>query len=229
MNTRLLVMVIEDHDDLREATLTFLNQQGFQSLGVSCAEEVDDTPVPKTPDLYVVDLNLPGEDGLSLAKRLRRAQPLAGIVITTARTHLSDRLIGYAVGADIYLPKPVDPQELVATLTALANRMAVSSSEQALTLDGQKLLLRGPLGESKVAESEARLLVALSSAKDQTLERWQVAVQLNPENDDISADNVQNRISQLRKKIQACGIEGEVIKAIRSSGYKLCVHLELRK
>jgi DNA-binding response OmpR family regulator len=226
MSPPLLVMVIEDHDALREATVDFLIQQGFEVVDVPCAEDVDDTPVPRTPDLYVVDLNLPGEDGLSLAKRLRAAQPLAGIVITTARAQLSDRLIGYAVGADIYLPKPVDPQELLATLNALAKRLTQATQHsKGLTLDDQTLLLRGPGGECKMAESEVRLLVALASAKDQTLERWQVAVQLSPDNDDISADNLQNRISQLRKKMAACGVEGESLKAIRGSGYRLCVPL----
>lgn len=224
MSTPLMVMVIEDHDALRDATVSFLEQQGFEVVGVSCAEEVDDTPVPRKPDLYVVDLNLPDEDGLSLAQRLRKAQPLAGIVITTARTQLSDRLIGYAVGADIYLPKPVDPQELLATLNALGKRLTQSAqNSRGLTLEERVLLLRGPGGEARLAEAEVRLLVALASAKDQTLERWQVAVQLSPENDDISPDNLQNRLSQLRKKIAACGVEGESLKAIRGSGYRLCV------
>jgi DNA-binding response OmpR family regulator len=87
----------------------------------------------------------------------------------------------------------------------------------------QALLLRGPAGEARLAEAEVRLLVALASAKDQTLERWQVAVQLSPDNDDISPDNLQNRLSQLRKKIAACGMEGESLTAIRGSGYRLCV------
>ena len=226
-NTGLRVMVIEDHDDLREATLTYLNEQGFDTVGVSCAEEVDDTALSRKPDLYVVDLNLPGEDGLSLAQRLRRAQPLAGIVITTARTHLSDRLSGYAMGADIYLPKPVDPQELLAALQALSKRMVRELQIEGLVLDNKKLLLRGPTGECRISESESRLLMALASAKDQTLERWQVATQLNPENNHISADNVQNRISQLRKKVQGCGIDGEVVKAVRGSGYRLCMPLEV--
>lgn len=227
MSKKLFVMVIEDHDDLREATVKLLIQEGYEAIGVTCAEEVNDTPVPRTPDLYVVDLNLPQEDGLSLAKRLRKAQPMAGIVITTARTQLNDRLIGYAVGADIYLPKPVDPQELLATLAALANRLTRESSQGVLLLDGQKFLLRGPTGESKLAESEVRLLVALATAKDQTLERWQVALQLNLGKKDISADNLQNRLSMLRKKIAGCGIDGESLKAVRGSGYRLTVPLEV--
>ena len=223
MSLPLMVMVVEDHDALREATVQLLRQEGYEAVGVPCAEDVDDIALPRTPDLYVVDLNLPDEDGLSLAQRLRKAQPLAGIIITTARTQLSDRLTGYAVGADLYLPKPVDPQELLATLAALAKRLVREAMHSGLVLEKQKCLLRGPQSECRLAESEVRLLVALTTAKDQILERWQVAVQLNPDNEDISADNLQNRLSLLRKKISTCGIEGDSLKAIRGSGYRLCV------
>lgn len=222
MSSAFLVMLVEDHDALREATTRVLQQHGYRVVDVPCAEDVDDTPVPHKPDLYVVDLNLPGEDGLSLAKRLRQAQPLAGIVITTARTQLSDRLVGYEAGADLYLPKPVNPLELLAALAALTKRLRHQNRVSALSLNNQNQLLKGPCGECRLAESEVRLLVALATAKEQTLERWQVALQLNPDNADISADNLQNRISLLRKKMATCGIEGETIKAIRGSGYRLC-------
>ena len=223
----LTVMVVEDNDALREATLAMLEQAGYQAIGADSAEALDETPLTRAPDLYVLDLNLPGEDGLVLASRLRKAQPRAGIIITTARTQTHDRVTGYAVGADIYMPKPVDPQELLAALTALAKRLRRDDNGQGLRLNDDQLLLRGPQGECRLADSEVRLLIALSSAKDQTLERWQVAAQLNPEREDISADNLQNRISQLRRKMTSCGAEGDVIKAIRGSGYRLCVPLVL--
>ena len=227
MRHNVLVMVVEDNDALREATVVMLNQAGFQALGVPSAEDLDDTTLTHAPDLYVVDLNLPGEDGLSLAGRLRKAQPSAGIVITTARTQTGDRVVGYAVGADIYMPKPVDPRELLAALTALAKRMRRQDATPVLSLLDRQSVLRGPAGECKVADSELRLLVAFTSARDQTLERWQVAVQLSPQAEELSADNLQNRISQLRRKIQSCGVEGEAIKAIRGTGYRLCVPLVL--
>ena len=225
MNNHLVVMLVEDHDDLREATVRMLTQQGYEVVAVPCAEDVDDTPVPRTPDLYVIDLNLPGEDGLSLAIRLRRAQPLAGIVITTARTQLSDRLSGYEAGADLYLPKPVAPQELLAALRSLSKRLRQEAQADALSLNPKTYLLRGPTGESRLTDAEVRLLVAMASARDRTLERWQMAQQINPESADLSADNLQNRISLLRKKLAQCGCAGESLKAIRGSGYRLCVPL----
>lgn len=224
MNRSFRVRVIEDNDALREATLTVLQQAGFDTMGFSCAEDLDDTPDAYQADAYVIDLNLPGEDGLSLAIRVRQAQPNAVIVITTARTHLNDRVKGYEVGANIYMPKPVDPQELVAALrTLITQRYTNKNVLNCLQLDTNNKNLSGPCGEVRLTDSEIRLLMALATAKNQTLERWQIAVQLNPNNEEISADNLQNRLSQLRKKIQCCGIEDESIRVIRGVGYQLCV------
>ncbi len=94
------ILVIEDNDSLREATLEFLNDNGHHASGVACAEEVDETPTRDVPNLYLVDVNLPGENGFALTQRIRKSQPLAGIVLMTARSQLRDRLDGYDCGAD---------------------------------------------------------------------------------------------------------------------------------
>lgn len=225
------VLLVEDHDELREATLAVLHAHGFSAVGVASAEEMDDLLQHSRPRLYVVDLNLPGEDGLSLTRRIRAAQPAAGIVMTTARTQVSDRVQGYESGADIYLPKPVDPAELVAALKSLAARIQprdVRGPGVAATLETDARLLRGSQGAVRLSESEMRLLSALVIAKDNMLERWQVAVHLGSAEADISKDSLQNRISQLRKKmVQSLG-EGEHIRSVRKEGYKLCVNLQLR-
>lgn len=228
MSDRLLTVVVEDNDALRDATLEMLEQNGFRAVGVVCAEEIDDTPLPQPPDIYVIDLNLPGEDGLSLAARLRQSQPEVGIVITTARTLLDDRLKGYESGADIYLPKPVDPKELLLALRALGQRLVHATfGRQDLVLDKHTLVLKGPVQQCGVSESEARLLLAFASARDKTLERWQAFSQLSPESEVVSQDSLQVRLSRLRKKIQTCGCEGESIKAIRNSGYRFCLPIQI--
>jgi DNA-binding response OmpR family regulator len=228
MTDRLLTVVVEDNDALREATLEMLEQNGFRAMGVACAEEIDDTPLPQPPDIYVIDLNLPGEDGLSLAARLRQSQPEVGIVIATARTLLDDRLKGYESGADIYLSKPVDPKELLLALRALGQRLKYATfGRQGLVLDKRTLLLKGPAQQCGVSEAEARLLLAFASARDQTLERWQVFTQLSPESETVSQDSLQVRLSRLRKKIHACGCEGESIKAIRTTGYRFCLPIQI--
>lgn len=227
MTDRLLIAVVEDNDALRDATVEMLAHNGFRATGVACAEDIDDTPFPQPPDIYVIDLTLPGEDGLSLAARLRRAQPKAGIVITTARTLLDDRLKGYESGADIYLPKPVDPKELLLALQALGQRLRhMDPPSQGLVLDRHALVLRGSAGSCKVSASEARLLSAFASANENTLERWQVAAQMSPGSGSISQESMQARLSQLRRKIQACGHAGESIRSIRNSGYKFCLPIQ---
>lgn len=229
LNTPLLVILIEDHDELREATQEWLEQAGFETRAVTCAEDFDDLTLHRPPELFVVDLNLPGEDGLALAARLRRTYPEAGIVITTARSRLDDRVRGYEQGADVYLPKPVDPPELLAVLRALGQRRrsAPRSTDCLLQLDGRQLLLKGPRSQCRLSEAEVRLLMALAAAREQTLERWQVAAQLSPGHENVSADNLQNRLSTLRRKLHTCGVEGESIKSIRNMGYRLCVPLSV--
>lgn len=224
------VLLVEDHDDLREATMEVLQGNGFTTVGLTAAEEVDDLLQHNRPALYVVDLNLPGEDGLSLARRIRAAQPGAGIVMTTARTHITDRVQGYEAGADIYLPKPVDPAELVAALRSLGMRILSREAERqgVAVLDSNARTLTGPSGAVKLSESELRLLSALTTAKEHMLERWQVAVHLGSPEVDISRDSLQNRISQLRKKMTVSLGAGEFIRSVRKEGYKLCVDLQVR-
>lgn len=224
------VLLVEDHDDLREATIAALEANGFVVQGIGSAEEFDDLLQHQRPLLYVIDLNLPGEDGLSLTRRIRAAQSGAGIVMTTARTQVSDRVLGYESGADIYLPKPVDPAELVAALRSLSNRLAPWSNDvqTGAVLESQTRILRGSRGAVRLSESEQRLLSALASAKDGMLERWQVAVHLGSAEADISKDSLQNRISQLRKKMTQSLGEGEHIRSVRKEGYKLCINIQLR-
>lgn len=220
------VMVVEDHDGLRTATMMVLEQAGFDVVGVGCAEDVDDLHEACLYDGYVIDLNLPGEDGLSLAIRLRKANPKVNIVITTARTRLDDRVKGYGAGANIYMTKPIDPEELVAALTGLIARSKIASNiAYGFQLDPRQQLLAGPAGQCKLALSELRVLLALAQAKDQTLERWQLIMQLSPNGEEISSNSLQVRLSLIRNKLTKCGVEGESIKALRGLGYRLCVPL----
>jgi DNA-binding response OmpR family regulator len=219
-------MVVEDNDPLRLATVNVLRQAGFDVVGVSSAEDVDDEHKARLYDGYVIDLNLPGEDGLSLALRLRGAYPGANIIMTTARTHLNDRVKGYESGADIYMAKPVDPVELVAVLRRLTARSNLAhNAALGLRIIPQRHLLTGPTGQAVLSASEVRVLTALAQAKDNTLERWQLMVHLSPDNSQISDDSLQVRLSQLRKKMAQCCAEGLCIKALRGRGYKLCVPL----
>jgi DNA-binding response OmpR family regulator len=216
------ILVVEDNDSLREATVDFLQNQGHQVSGVVLAEDVDDTPTRDLPDLYLIDVNLPGEDGFSLAARIRRSQPLAGIVLVTARGQLSDRLEGYATGADNYLVKPVEKLELLACVNNLARRLKSGHEDPAeLILNHQKSLLSGPQGEITLTHGEGLLLAAMCRAAGQKLERWQAMQLIDSKEKGLVAANLEMRISALRKKLTVCGASTDAIRTLRGFGYGL--------
>lgn len=224
------ILVVEDNDSLRDATVDFLQAHGHQTLGVVCAEEVDDTPTRDLPDLYLIDVNLPGEDGFSLAERIRKSQPAAGIVLMTARGQLNDRLEGYAAGADNYLIKPVEQAELLLCVNNLARRLKPSSSrpDDRLELYNQTLCLKGPKGSVTLTHGESILLAAFSRAAGQKLERWQAMQLVDTKDKGLVPANLEMRISALRKKLSACGAPEEAIRTLRGFGYALSCHIELR-
>ena len=223
------ILVVEDNDNLREATVDFLKQQGHQVTGMVCAEEVDDTPMRDLPDLYLIDVNLPGEDGFSLAERIRQSQPLAGIVLITARNQLSDRLEGYSSGADNYLIKPVEQAELLVCVRNLARRLKNSHQLTAtsLVLNSQALSLSGPAGETSLTHGEGLLLAAFCRAAGQKLERWQAMQLVDTKEKGLVPANLEMRISSLRKKLNACGAPDDAIRTLRGFGYGLNCQIQV--
>lgn len=223
------ILVVEDNDNLREATIDFLRSHGHQAIGVICAEEVDDTPTRDSTELYLIDVNLPGEDGFSLAERIRKSQPLAGIVMLTARNQLNDRLEGYSCGADNYLIKPVEQTELLACINSLARRLKSSRSKslKGLSLNTQTLRLTGPQGETALSHGESLLLAALSRAAGQKLERWQAMQLIDPNDKGLVPANLEMRISALRKKLSLCGAPSDAIRTLRGFGYALSCQIQI--
>ncbi|MEY4663050.1 MAG: hypothetical protein RLZZ239_1523 [Pseudomonadota bacterium] len=223
------ILIVEDNDNLREATQELLAQQGHQVTAMSCAEDVDDTPTRDVPDLYLIDVNLPGENGFSLAERIRKSHPTAGIVLMTARGQLEDRLLGYTCGADNYLVKPVEQSELLVCIQSLARRIkpARADKEADLVLDVQALNLRGPLDSVSLTYPESLLLMAMTRAVGQKLERWQAMQLVDAKDKGLSPANLEMRISALRKKMDACGAPAEAIRTIRGFGYALSCHVKV--
>lgn len=229
-NCALKILLVEDNDDLREATSAFLRQQGHDVRSIPMAEEVNDAAGGFVPDVYVIDLNLPGEDGLSLARRLRATHLNVGIVITTARTQIGDRVVGYESGADLYLTKPVHPKELLAGIMALAKRLRSPSApapSHILQLNLSRLQLQGPEGNVDLTAAESQLLFAFARAPGRTIERWQLAEMISSGGEQPAAAALEMRIARLRKKLAAAGAEPPYIKALHKVGYTLCNALVL--
>jgi DNA-binding response OmpR family regulator len=148
------IVLVEDHDLLRTVTESVLKEAGHNILALGCAEEVDEALSGMNPDLYILDLNLPGEDGISLARRIRRSHPRVGIIMTTVRSEVTDRLDGYESGADIYLPKPTDPSELLAAAVALTRRLRPEYGVDSIPIPSKAA---GTLQQSKDASEHSSL------------------------------------------------------------------------
>ena len=226
----LKVLLIEDNDQLREATLAVLGQKGHEVVGISMAEDLVDVTGGFMPDVYIIDVMLPDEDGLSLTRRLRANHPQAGIIITTALTTISDKVEGYASGADLYLSKPVHPRELIASLEALGNRIKPRTSDQVqgLVLQVSRLRLVGPNGDLDVSISDVMILSAFIRAPGQRLERWQISEIVSKTQDPHpSASMIEMRIARVRKKLLMAGAVQPCMKAVHKVGYVLCCPVTL--
>lgn len=234
MAARLNIVVVEDHDDLRELTCLALSHRGHHVVGLSCAEELEDQAGGGPVDVFVIDLNLPGEDGISLTRRLRHVYPLVGIVMLTARSQNKDKVLGYDSGADLYMTKPVNFEELCAAIQSFARRRQVLSvpsdtgdttSPQTLRLN--KLLLSGPEGDVRLSSAEADMLTAFARAPGGRLETWQLAQILDLDMSNLNKASLEVRIVRLRKKLQDAGTTGVVIESIRNVGYQMCAPLQI--
>jgi len=226
MSSNLSIAVLEDHDFLRVSTVNLLRERGYRAEGYFCAEDLVEDNITIQPDLYIIDLNLPGEDGLSLAKRIRTTRAEVGIVMVTARAHIQDKVQGYASGADIYLPKPVDPDELLAVVERFSHKVM---QDKAVSGDAffsySKLLLEKGTQQVHLTQSEANLLNAFLIAPAQILERWQVMDVMAVKGESISDASMEVRIGTLRKKFTSLGVTTPSIQSIRKLGYRLCLAL----
>ena len=124
--TRYKVLIVDDDARLRELLSRYLQEQGFAVKGVGDAQAMDRALHREHYDLIVLDLMLPGEDGLAICRRLRAAENTVPIVMLTAKGDEVDRIIGLEMGADDYLPKPFNPRELVARVHAVLRRQPTS-------------------------------------------------------------------------------------------------------
>ncbi|MEO8143692.1 MAG: two-component system response regulator OmpR [Betaproteobacteria bacterium] len=116
------ILVVDDDQRLRELVVRYLGEQGFEARAVPDAASMDKQLARERYDLVVLDLMLPGEDGLAICRRLRAQNTGPAIVMLTAKGDEVDRIVGLEMGADDYLPKPFNPRELVARVNAVLRR-----------------------------------------------------------------------------------------------------------
>ncbi len=223
------IIVIEDNDELRDATVDALRVEGHEVLGLSCAEVLPEKASWRRIDLMLVDLNLPGEDGLALAQRVRAIQPNIGIIMITARGLSNDKRLGYDSGADIYMTKPVSLEELNAAIQSLSRRLKPEAAPVArLTLElGRRILQCRNQTEVQLTSHESALLAAFSRTAECRLETWQLIDILGKDSAEDPKAAVEILIARLRKKLLQAGCAELAIKSIRNWGYQMSAPLLL--
>lgn len=218
------IIVIEDNPDLNELLVEELVAEGFEATGHLSVEAC--TQSASHADLYLLDMNLPGESGLSFAARLRASRPEVGIVVLTVRTGSEIRTNSYDSGADIYLQKPCESAEIIAAIKSVARRLVRPVAMPTLSLHPTRLMVTGPDGEAQITVSEMALLCAMAASADRQLSYAEVQALLGARSAPSLA-TLEVRITRLRKKI-AAALQGEkTIVSIRNVGYRVLVPVTL--
>ena len=219
------VILVEDNISLREALEHHLVDAGFLIRGVGDGQELNQELAISKPDVIVLDLNLPQEDGISFAKRVRLAYPSMGIVMLTARVRSIDRHEGYDSGADVYLTKPVNPSELTTVLQNLCRRISPQVDNQVWSLHLAALQLVSPAKEViKLTVSEAKLVQELALSGD--LLSMSRLIEVFGDIDLPEPTNklrIEQVVSRVRRKMDVLLGGQPSIKAVTRLGYKLFV------
>lgn len=216
------VLVIEDDATLGGALTEFLGDQGYAVDLVSSGERASAALSGQSYDLVLLDLNLPGEDGLTVLKRLRANENPVPVLILTARDALEDRVAGLDAGADDYVTKPFDLPELAARVRAQVRRRAGQVNPVmevgALSFDtvGRELRVNG----DRVALSvrELSVLEMLMARAGRVVTKRQIVNSLSAWDADFSENAVEVYVYRLRKRLEKAGV---VIQTVRGFGYLL--------
>jgi two-component system phosphate regulon response regulator OmpR len=231
------IVIVDDEEDIREMVEEYLNQNGFMVTTAGGGEEFRKVLAETSVDLALLDINMPGEDGLSLARHVRATSDTA-VIMLTASGGVVDRIIGLEIGADDYISKPFDPRELLARVRSVLRRTksggdaAASSSELNGDLDensitfGQCVLdlstrrLRTVGGEDvPITSMEFDLLKAFSEHPNRVLTRDQLLDLAHNRGWEPFDRSIDIRITRLRRKIELDPAKPETIKTIRGAGY----------
>jgi two-component system phosphate regulon response regulator OmpR len=227
MSSKINIAVVEDHDVLREMLLDALLEKGYLAQGFRDAYELDAASSKTIFELLILDLNLPGEDGLSIAKRIKESYPDTFIIMITARSSEMDKIQGYEAGADIYLPKPIAITELQAAVSSLSKRiLRYKDLGGNLILNEKNATLKGSQTVS-LSKIDLDILLALLQADQQRLDFESLLNQVSSNTSNTPKATLEVQIVRLRKKMAEAGAEGVTIKALYKYGYQLVQGIDL--
>jgi len=224
------LLLVEDNLNLRNELSDYLRDEGFQVSTASDGIEMNYALEQKIPSIVILDLNLPGEDGISISKRLRSALPDIGIIMLTARVRSSDRNEGYGAGADVYLTKPTVPEELVQVIRNLYRRLAPTEQAAEWVLDTENNYLIQPNSETFSLTGLETLLIKELVLHGKFISHEDLIYYLgDPDGtEDFNKSRMEVLISRLRKKFSTAHGANPLIKVIRGKGYQLLLPITLK-
>jgi two-component system, OmpR family, response regulator len=224
------IAIVDDHKDIRELVGRYLSEHGCRVSGADNAATLRRLLQKSAPDLVVLDIMMPGEDGLSVCRYLRATSDLP-IILLTAATEETDRIIGLEMGADDYVTKPFNPRELLARIKAVLRRVnslpprRSTPRGKAMRFDrwlldvGRRELVDGDGVAVPLSTAEFRLLSVLIDHPGMVLTRDQLLDLTVGRVADVYDRSIDNQVSRLRKKIEADPRNPVLIKTHWGGGY----------
>ena len=230
------MLVVDDEPELRSLLSEYFGRQGFQVEAVADAAAARAAVEAQAPKVAILDVHMPGEDGLSLARWLRERHPQIGIVMLTTAAETVDRVVGLEMGADDYVPKPFELRELLARVKSLQRRLATSAPAAAESQDNgngtrriamgtctldldERRLIAADGSEVPITASEFDLLALFARHPNRPLNRDQIMEQAHNRGWDVFDRSIDLRVMRLRRKIERNPDKPEVLKTVRGMGY----------
>jgi len=230
-----VVLVVDDEPELRSLLAEYFGRHGFSVRVAADAAAARAAVASEVPALAILDINMPGENGLSLARWLREAHPRTGLVMLTTAGESVDRIVGLELGADDYLPKPFEIRELLARVRAVLRRAEVAAPATVAAvaapdtrrvafgtcqLDLDKRSLSGADGaDIEISAAEFDLLALFARHPNRPLNRDQIMEQAHNRGWDVFDRSIDLRIMRLRRKIERNPDKPEILKTVRNVGY----------
>lgn len=226
------LLLVDDEPTLREPLAEYLAGQGFCVAQAESAALARSALTRERPDLILLDIMMPGEDGLSLTRHLAETQRVP-VILLTARGEAMDRILGLEMGADDYVVKPFEPRELVARIRTVLRRatlgpMTAQANEdchyhfEGWQLDPLKRRLTDPDGTLvPISTAEFRMLRAFLDHPREVLDRDRLLDMVQGREAHLFDRAVDNQVSRLRRKLEADSRDPQLILTVRGGGYRL--------